>query len=66
MFTNDDYINYFNEIEDIFKNTIVIYTDLVNEISDQAIRNRLLVLASENMDIFNFITEIKNKYFESA
>ncbi len=66
MFTKDDYINYFNEIEGIFKNNLEIYTDLLNELSDQAIRSKLFMLAEEDIDTFTFIVETKRKYFEKA
>jgi formiminotetrahydrofolate cyclodeaminase len=66
MFTKDDYINYFNEIEGIFKKNLEIYTDLLNELSDQAIRNKLFMLAEEDMETFTFIEEAKRKYFERA
>ncbi len=66
MFTKDDYINYFNEIEGIFKNNLEIYTDLLNELSDHAIRNKLFMLAEEDIDTFTFIVETKRKYFEKA
>jgi len=63
MFTKEDYTNYFNELEEIFKKTLVIYTDLLNDLSDVAIRSKLFMLASEDNDAFNFITETKAKYF---
>jgi formiminotetrahydrofolate cyclodeaminase len=63
MFTKEDYANYFNELEEIFRKSLVIYTDLLNDISDAAIRSKLFMLASEDNDAFNFITETKAKYF---
>jgi len=63
MFTKEDYTNYFNELEEIFKKTLVIYTDLLNDLSDAAIRSKLFMLAAEDNDAFNFITETKAKYF---
>jgi hypothetical protein len=64
MFSKQDYANYFGDLELIFKKTLEIYTDLINEISDQSIRNKLLMLAEENMDAFNFLNQTKNKYFK--
>ena len=40
MFTKDDYISYFSELEATLKKILTIYTDLLNELGDQAIRNR--------------------------
>lgn len=63
MFTKEDYSSYFNELEEMFKKTLVIYTDLLNELSDNAIRSKLFMLAAEDNDVFNFVTETKEKYF---
>ncbi|MFA5270816.1 MAG: hypothetical protein WC412_00550 [Candidatus Omnitrophota bacterium] len=63
MFTKEDYTNYFNELEDIFRKTLVIYTDLLNDLSDQAIRSKLFMLATEDTDAFDFVTDTKVKYF---
>ncbi len=63
MFTKDDYANYFNELEEIFRKTLVVYTDLLNELSDGAIRSKLFMLAAEDNDAFNFMADTKEKYF---
>jgi hypothetical protein len=63
MFTKEDYANYFNELEEIFKKTLVIYTDLLNDLSDNAIRSKLFMLAAEDDDAFSFVAETKEKYF---
>ncbi len=62
MFTKEDYIGYFSELEGLFKKTLVTYTDLLNELGDQSVRNKLYVLASENMEAFNFIKTQKEKF----
>lgn len=62
MFTKEDYVNYFSDLEDILKKTLVIYTDLLNELGDQSIRNKLYALASENMEAFKFIKTQKDKF----
>ncbi|MDD5439516.1 MAG: hypothetical protein PHS37_04955 [Candidatus Omnitrophica bacterium] len=64
MFTNDDYRNYFGELEDVCKKSLEVYTDLLNQLSDQSMRNKLFMLAAEDMDSFNFIAETKKKYFQ--
>ena len=64
MFSKEDYRNYFSEMESIFKESLIIYTDLVNELSDQAARNKLLTLAEENMDAFNFVQKIKGNFLQ--
>ncbi len=62
MFTRQDYKNYLQELENIVKKNIVIYTDLINVTDDRAIRNRLHAMAKESMDSFRFIAEQKNKF----
>lgn len=62
MFTKDDYKNYFEEISDIFKDMLVNYTDLVNELNDRAIRNKISVLMAEDMQGFKFIKDQKEKF----
>ncbi len=65
MFTNEDYKNYFKELEDVLRNNIVIYTDLMNVVDNKAVLSKLQVLASENSGAFKFIREQKGKLFES-
>mgnify|MGYP001424751258 CR=1 FL=1 len=62
MFTKDDYVNYLQELENIVKKSVVIYTDLINLTDDRPIRNRMHAMAKESMDAFRFITEIKNRF----
>lgn len=62
MFTKDDYIGYFSQIEDMLKGSISVYTDLLNELNDNAIKSKLDPLASESMDSFRFIKEQKEKF----
>lgn len=62
MFTKEDYLIYFDQLADIYKNSINIYTDLLNGLQDKAIRNKLLAVASENMEAFRFTKEEKTKF----
>lgn len=62
MFTKNDYQGYFKELEDIYKRSLIIYTDLLNELSDGAIKNKLLSMSTENMDAFRFVNECKGKF----
>lgn len=52
MFTENDYIEYFDEIEDIPKDSITIYTDLLNELNDAATKSKLDPVAAGSMDFF--------------
>jgi len=62
MFTKDDYKEYFGQIEDMLKSAISIYTDLLNELSDNAIKSKIDPLAVESMDSFRFIKEQKERF----
>lgn len=62
MFTKEDYKGYFEEVENILKKTLVIYTDILNVTDDKSIRNKLNVIASENMDSFEFVQTQKEKF----
>jgi hypothetical protein len=62
MFTKNDYIGYFSQIEDMLKKTVSIYTDLLNELNDSAIKSKIDPLAVESMDSFRFIKEHKEKF----
>ena len=62
MFTKEDYKNYLQELENIIKKSIVIYTDLINIVDERSIRNRLHAMAKESMEGFRFISEQKRKF----
>ena len=62
MFTNEDHIAYFDELEEILKKTLVIYTDLLNELTDKAIRNKIYSISFENMEAFRYISANKKKF----
>ena len=62
MFSKSDYYNYFNELEDQLRKAIVIYTDLLNDLSDKSIRNKLYAMAQDNMDTFSFIKAQKDNF----
>jgi predicted O-methyltransferase YrrM len=60
MFTKEDYLNYFDELLDLLQQTLVIYTDVLNDIKDEAIRSKLSAVTSETMEAFRFIKEQKS------
>jgi len=62
MFTKDDYLAYFDELHNILKKELVIYTDLLNELSDQSMTSKLHSLAIEDMDMFRAFADIKKKF----
>lgn len=63
MFTNGDYAEYFIEVEDLIKKVIVIYTDMLNELSDNSFRSKIEPVARESMDTFRFMKELREKFF---
>lgn len=62
MFTKGDYAEYMREIEDLIRECVVLYTDLLNELNDSAIKSKLEPLASESMEDFRYIKEQKEKF----
>jgi hypothetical protein len=62
MFTKDDYINYFGELEGILKESIAICTNVLNEAENKTLRSKIDVLASENMETFRFVKSQKKKF----
>jgi len=63
MFTNEDYKSYFGELENISKKALIVYTDLLNEISDSSIRSKLYPIMSEELEAFRILKEYKEKFF---
>jgi len=61
MFSKDDYLAYFDQLEGIFKRSLVTYTDLLNELDNKSIRSKLLAITSESMEEFKTIVKIKKK-----
>ena len=64
MFTKEDYAEYFGEIEGLLRDCVVIYTDLLNELNDNALKSKLEPLATESMDFFRYIKEQREKFSE--
>ncbi|MDD3087316.1 MAG: hypothetical protein PHP89_01990 [Candidatus Omnitrophica bacterium] len=61
MFTKEDYKNYFSELENIIKKSVVIYTDLINLVDDRSIHNRLHAMVQESMGNFRVIAGEKER-----
>lgn len=62
MFTNEDYRNYFNELENIFKKALTISSNLINELSDYSIRSKLYPIMLEDMEAFKSIKTYKENF----
>ena len=62
MFTDEDYRNYFDQLEDISKKALTIYTNLINELSDYSMRSKLYPIMLEDMEAFRFIKTYKEKF----
>ena len=50
-----------NDIDSVFSD--LYYTDLINELVDQSIRNKLYAMLSEDEISFKVIREFRNKFF---
>ncbi len=62
MFSNKDYRAYFQDIEDIFAKQIVLLTDILNEVSDPAVRSKLFAISLDDSGIFDDILVQKVKF----
>ena len=62
MFTKEDYVSYFEEVEGILRKSLVIYTDLLNDLGNEAIRNKLYAASTESMETFKFMKREKEKF----
>ena len=62
MFTNSDYAEYFGEVENLLKDCVVIYTDLLNELNDNALKSKIEPMALESMGNFRAIKRQKEKF----
>ena len=62
MFTKKDYLNYFDEAASLLAEAITVYTDLLTEVKDEAIRNKLYPLAAEDMDAFRFLKKQRERF----
>lgn len=62
MLTERDYHDYFTGIETLYKKILLVYTDLINEVSDQSVRNKLYVMISEDEESFKVIKEFNKKF----
>ena len=62
MFTNEDYRNYFSELENIYKRALTIYTDIINEISDYSTRSKMYPIMSDCLEAFKTIKRYKEKF----
>lgn len=62
MFAREDYVNYFEELESMLKKTLVVYTDLFNELGNEAMKSKLFAMSAESMEAFRFIKDKKEKF----
>ncbi len=62
MFSKEDYHSYFEEAEKVLRDTIELYTDLLNDLSTKAIHNKIHSLAAENMEAFKIIRDKKKSF----
>jgi len=65
MFSNDDYINYFSELEHIVVQNITVYTDLMNVVDTKSILSKLHASALDDSEAFKFIRRQKEIFREA-
>lgn len=62
MFSKEDYQNYFRDLEDVFSKQIILLTDILNEVSDQAVHSKLYAISLDDGGIFDDILIQKVKF----
>ncbi len=62
MFTDEDYRTYFDQLESICKKALIIYANLINELSDYSIRSKLYPIMVEDMEAFRFVKTYKERF----
>lgn len=62
MFSRDTYREYFLELENKYRELLVIYTDLFNELDNKAVRSKISVLTSENLEAYRFTVSQREKF----
>ncbi len=61
MFTKNDYSQYLIELQNLIKDSVMINTDLLNELHHLEIHNKLGVVLTEDMRCFRELKlEIEN------
>jgi len=62
MFTEKDFNDYFSGIEHLITGNLVSCTDLLNELTDQAIKSKLSMIMQEDMDDYRFVKDVKQRF----
>ncbi len=63
MFSKEDYRNYIQELQNFYRENLLVYTDLLNELDDKALRSSLLPIAEEDMEAFDFLEALREEHF---
>ena len=64
MFTENDFHKYFDGLEGDYQQSVLILTDILNELSNHAITSVLLTMSLENMEGFRFVQSVKSRFPE--
>lgn len=62
MFSREDFHAYFEDIEAAFTKHIVLLTDILNEVSDNAVRNKLYAIAQDDIAVFENARAQKERF----
>ena len=62
MFSNKDYQNYFQVLEDILSKQILLLTDILSEVSEPAVHSKLFAISLDDSAIFDDILIQKMKF----
>jgi len=57
VFTDRDFSEYYKEVGKILRDCLSIYTDLINQLDNRAIKSRLTVVTTECLEAYEFILQ---------
>ena len=61
MFSKEDFLNYLEEAEELYRKNVEIYTDLLNVLEEKSLFNKLFMIANEDLTAFEYVQSAKTK-----
>ncbi|MFT5207890.1 MAG: hypothetical protein ACI9CF_001651 [Candidatus Omnitrophota bacterium] len=58
MFTKDDFYEHIDDTIGILRQSIVIYTDLINDLNDVSIKVKLRTLTAESVEFYRHLEDL--------
>jgi len=58
MFSKEEFDAFFSDLSKLYAESVQHYTDLLNELEDKLMKSKLLAMAGDDMDAFDFLQSI--------